>query len=169
MRPLNSIVRPHQQMSHFSDRALLWCGAAAAAGGLLHIAIIFGGPDWYQVFGAPKGLVQMARDGHARAAISCVGIASVLFAFAAYAFSGAGLIRRLPFLRAVLFLIGSGLLLRGILFVPIAVRYPSYLARICDCHGADTFAVTTSAICLLVGLGYTIGAFGASRWRGGAA
>jgi hypothetical protein len=156
-------------MSNLSDRALLWCGAATAAGGLLHIAIIFGGPDWYQFFGAPKALVQMARDGQPRAALSCLAIASVLFACAAYAFSGAGRIRRLPLLSSVLLLIGGGLLLRGILFVPIAVWYPRSLARICDCHGADTFAVTTSAICLLVGLGYTFGAFGMSRGRGGVA
>ena len=103
----------------------------------------------------------MAREGQPRAAISCVAIASVLLAFSAYAFSGAGLIRRLPLLRLTLFLIGIGLLLRGIVFVPMAVWYPRVVARICDCNGADTFAVTTSAICLVVGLGYTIGAFGA--------
>jgi hypothetical protein len=153
-------------MSQLSERALLLSGAATAAGGFLHIAIIFGGPDWYQFFGAPPGLVQMARDGHPRAAISCVAIACVLFAFSAYAFSGAGKIRRLPFLRTCLFLIGGGLLLRGIAFVPLAVLYPGALAGICDCHGADTFAMTTSAICLLVGLGYTVGAFGVVRWRG---
>src|SRR4249920_843267 len=104
-------------MSQPSDRALLWSGAATAAGGLLHLAIIFGGPDWYQFFGAPPALVQMARDGQPRAAISCVAIASVLFAFSVYAFSGAGLIRNLPMLRTSLFLIGGGLLVRGILFV----------------------------------------------------
>ena len=156
-------------MSQLSDRALLWSGAVTAAGGLLHLAIIFGGPDWYRFFGAPPALVQMARDGHPRAAISCVAIASVLFAFAAYAFSGAGIIRRLPLLRTGLFLVGGGLLLRGIAFIPLAVFYPRALARVCDCNGADTFAILTSAICLLVGIGYTVGAFGLPRWRGGAA
>ena len=156
-------------MSQLSDRALLWSGAATATGGLLHLAIIFGGPDWYQFFGAPPGLVQMARDGHPRAAISCVAIASALFAFSAYAFSGAGMIRRLPLLRTGLFLVGGGLLLRGIAFVPLAVLYPGTVARICDCHGADAFAITTSAICFLVGLGYTVGAFGVARRRGGVA
>ena len=71
----------------------------------------------------------------------------------------------MPLLRTGLFLIGGGLLLRGIAFVPLAVWYPSAVARICDCHGADAFAVTTSAICLLVGLGYTAGALGVSRCR----
>ena len=156
-------------MSQLANRALFWCGVATTTGGLLHIAIIFGGPDWYQFFGAPPGLVQMARDGHPRAAISCVAIASVLFAFAAYAFSGAGVIRRLPLLRTGLFLIGGGLLMRGILFVPMAVWYPRAVARICDCNGADIFALTTSAICLLVGLGYTFGALGMSRSRDGVA
>ena len=146
-----------------SGGVLFWSGVATALGGLLHIAIMFGGPDWYQFFGAPQGLVQMARDGQPRAAISCAVIASALLAFAAYAFSGTGLIRRLPLLRPVLFLIGSGLLLRGILFVPLAVWYPKAVARICDCNGADTFAIATSAICLLVGLGYTAGAFRVPR------
>jgi len=153
-------------MSHPADRALLWSGVATTLGGLLHIAIIFGGPDWYQFFGAPAGLVQMARDGKPRAALSCLAIASVLFVFAAYAFSGAGLIRRLPLLRTGLFLIGGGLLLRGIAFVPVAVWFPQLVARICDCDGADTFALTTSAICLFVGLGYTVGAFDMMRRSG---
>ena len=69
------------------------------AGAILLVAILFGGPDWYALFGAPQGLVILARAGSRRAPISCLIIAAILLVFAAYAFSGAGIIRRLPSLR----------------------------------------------------------------------
>jgi hypothetical protein len=156
-------------MSKSSSRILLWSGIACAIGALLHMGIIFGGPDWYAFFGAPARLVQMAREGNPRAPASCLIIAAVLLAFASYAFSGVGILRRLPLLRTVLFLIGGGLILRGVIFIPLAVWFPSALARVCDCHGVDAFLVVTSTICLAVGLGYSVGAVGVWRLRGGGA
>lgn len=76
-------------MSHFARGYLFLVGVAALAGAALHIAIIFGGPDWYAYFGAPRGLVEMARTGNIRAPISCLVIAAFLALLAVYAFSGA--------------------------------------------------------------------------------
>lgn len=154
-------------MPQLANRFLFWSGVAAATGALMHLAIPIGGPDWYAFFGAPQGMVDMARAGNPRAPISCVVIATILLVFAAYAFSGAGRIRRLPWLRTVLGLIASALILRGIVFIPLILWRPGALAGICDCRGIDTFIVATSIVCLALGMGYAIGALNVGRVRGG--
>ena len=148
-------------MSQFIKRYLLLVGAAAAAGSALHIAIIFGGPDWYAFFGAPSGLVEMARSGNIRAPISCLVIAVFLAALSAYAFSAAGVIRRLSLLRLGLGLIAAVLILRGVVFVPLIVWLPGALSGICDCRSVDAFIIVTSGLCLAMGIGYALGAVAA--------
>lgn len=137
---------------------VLGTGVAAAAGAVLHIAILFGGPEWYAFFGAPRGLVEMARAGHPRAPISCLVIAAFLSVLAAYAFSAAGAIRRLPLLRLVCAGVAAVLLLRGVLFVPLTLWRPDLLARVCDCREVNTFIVVTSLLCLAMGVGFALGA-----------
>jgi hypothetical protein len=137
---------------------LLLVGSAAAAAAALHIAILFGGPDWYATFGAPRGLVEMARAGNVRAPISCLIIASLLALLAAYAFSGAGVIRRLPLLRLGLAVGAAVLILRGVLFIPLILWRPAVLSGFCDCRSVDAFIVVTSAVCLAMGVGFALGA-----------
>jgi ABC-type tungstate transport system substrate-binding protein len=153
-------------MSRIAKPCLFWSGAVAVAGAVLHVAIIFGGPDWYAFFGAPEALVQMARTGNARAPISCLVIAAILACWAAYAFSGAGHLRRLPFLRLVLALIAAVLILRGSLFIPLLLWRPGALGAVCSCHGVDGFIVVTSILCLVLGVGYGVGAIDAGREAG---
>ena len=147
-------------MSKLGRYYLIGTGLAACAGSVLHIAILFGGPDWYAFFGAPRGLVEMARVGNLRAPVSCVVIAAILGVLAAYAFSAAGVIRRLPLLRAGLALMAIVLMLRGVLFIPMILWLPGSLSRICDCRGVDTFIILTSLLCLAMGIGYVVGALG---------
>ena len=144
-------------MPLFAKRYLIFTGLLALAGALLHIAIMMGGPAWYDFFGAPEGLVHMARAGNFRAPISCLVIASILSVFAAYAFSGAGLVKRLPLLRPTMALIATVLILRGLVFAPVILRRPELLSGICDCRSIDTFIVVTSLICLAMGIGFAIG------------
>lgn len=145
-------------MSRFETGCLLAAGIAAAAGAVLHVAIVFGGPDWYAFFGAPTGMVEMARGGNLRAPVSALVIAAFLALCAAYAFSGARIICRLPFLRLALTLIGGLLILRGVLFVPLILWRPNALARMCECRSVDTFIILTSVLCLAMGIGYALGA-----------
>ena len=142
----------------FARSALLLAGTVAAAGAVLHLAIALGGPAWYAAFRAPPGLVELARIGHPRAAITCMVIAAFLSVLAAYAFSGAGAIRRLPLLRPALAAIGAVLVARGLLLIPLALARPDLLARICDCRGVEAFLVATSALCLAMGTAYALGA-----------
>lgn len=145
-------------MQRLAYRCLIFSGAVTLLAGLLHIAIIFGGPTWYAFFGAPEPMVQMVRAGALYPSIFCLVVAALLLLCAGYAFSGAGIILRLPFLRTGLVLIASVFILRGIAFVPLAILLPGVLARLCNCNGIDTFLVVTSVICLGTGIGYAFGA-----------
>jgi hypothetical protein len=130
-----------------------------ALGGLVHVAAIFGGPDWYAFLGAPARLVAMASTSSFRPAVSCVVIALALFTCAVYAFSGAGVFLKLPGLRTVLSFIALGLIARGITFVPVSVWRPHLLSSVCGkCGGVSMFLLITSALCLIAGGGYAAGA-----------
>jgi len=145
-------------MSTFVRRYLILSGTAASAGAKLHVAILLGGPGWYAFFGAPPGLVDMARAGNLRAPISCIVIATFLALLATYAFSGAGVIRHLPYLRTGLATIACVLILRGVVFVPLILWRPGTLAGICNCKSVDPFIIVTSVLCLVMGVGYALGA-----------
>ena len=120
-----------------------WLSLAASA---LHIACIFGGPDWYRFFGAGEELATMAEQGSlAPAAITFV-IAVVLAIWGAYAFAGAGLIRRLPLMRTALVAITGIYLVRGLMIVPLQFQ-----------PRATAFDHWSSLIVLGYGLVYLIG------------
>jgi hypothetical protein len=84
-----------------------------ALASLCHLAIIAGGPNWYRFFGAGEQMAQAAEKGAWFPAIVTVGIAGILAIWAAYAFSAAGLIGRLPMLKFALVGIAAVFLLRG--------------------------------------------------------
>lgn len=123
-----------------------WLSLAAA---LLHIACIFGGPDWYRFFGAGEGMAQAAARGEWTPAILTLGISAILMTWAAYAFSGAGRIRRLPLLRTGLVAITAIYLLRGAMIVmPAAMNRPDL---------SPDFLFWSSLIVLFFGCVYAIG------------
>ena len=131
-----------------SNQWLLAGGVLSAVAALLHLAIIVGGPEWYRFFGAGEGMVRAAEQGSARPAIITVGIAVILFTWAAYAFSGAGVIRRLPLVRTALVAISAVYLARGLILVPMLLLMPEEV---------DAFVVWSSTIVLAYGLAYAIG------------
>lgn len=122
-----------------------WLSVAAA---LLHIACIFGGPDWYRFFGAGEAMARAAAHGAWRPVLITLGIATALLIWAAYAFSGAGWLPRLPLLRTGLVVIAAAYLLRGLLFVPFNLIRPT--------HSAE-FALWSSAIVLVFGAVHAVG------------
>lgn len=147
-------------MSQVRNGWLQASGVVLSAGALLHLAIPLGGPAWYEFVGAPSGLVAMVTAGSLRPAVTCVAIASLLVVASAYAFSGAGFGRRLPLLRPVLGLIGVGLLVRGVSFIPLAALKPHLLSGICGkCEDVSSFLVATSLLCLFLGAAFVHGAF----------
>ncbi len=131
-----------------------------AMGALLHLAAVVIGANAYAWLGAPAGLVAMVGTASFRPAVSCFVIAGLLLLGSAYGFSGAGLGPRLPARRLVLSVIAVGLIARGILLPIAAAWQPHLLSGICGrCHAVTGFVLLTSALCLIVGVGYAVGAF----------
>jgi hypothetical protein len=98
---------------------LLGAAVLSVLGALLHIACIFGGPDWYRAFGAGEPIARAAERGSPVPALRTLGISLVLFSWAAFALSAAGLLPRLPLLPWALIAITAVLTARGVLiFVP---------------------------------------------------
>ena len=141
-----------------SSRFLLFGGLLTGVVALLHVAIILGGPPWYRFFGAGERMAQLAARGSSSPAIVTATIAAILSVWTLYALSGAGVVRRLPFLRLVLLLIAAIYLARGALGVPVVLFVDDpYLRQLRD---RMTFMIVTSAISTLLGLCYAVGAAG---------
>ncbi|MBV8856817.1 MAG: hypothetical protein JOZ02_07815 [Acidobacteria bacterium] len=140
------------------NRWLRWGALLTGAASLLHVGIIFGGPDWYRFFGAGERMARLsARGSHYPTFVTAV-IASVLALWALYGLSGAGVIRRLPLLRPALVLIAGVYFARGALGIPAVLFVDNPYAD--ELKGRMTFMVVSSLVCLFLGLCY---AFGAAR------
>ncbi|NBB50367.1 hypothetical protein GVN24_19005 [Rhizobium sp. CRIBSB] len=123
-------------------------GVLSAAASILHLAVIVGGPAWYRFFGAGEGMARMAERGSLTPTLITLGIASVLAVWSAYAFSGAGLIPRLPLIRTALVLISAVYLLRGLVLIPAFLINPG---------GVTPFVLWSSIIVLVYGIAYAVG------------
>ena len=130
------------------NRWLVAGGVLSALAALLHVAIIFGGPAWYRFFGAGEGMARAAEAGSARPVLITLGIASVLLVWALYAFSGAGLIRRLPLLRTGLVAISTVYLLRALAPIPMLFAKPQLV---------DAFVWWSSLVVLVYGACHAVG------------
>ena len=128
--------------------ALVIGGLLSVAASLLHIGCIIGGPDWYRFFGAGEAMATMAEQGLMMPTLLTLGIAAVLAIWAAYAFSGAGLLPRLPLLRTGLVTISAIYLLRGLALIPALIVNRGEIAP---------FVLWSSLIVLVYGLAYAVG------------
>lgn len=138
------------------SRPLVFGGALTGAASLLHVGIILGGPDWYRFFGAGEQMARLASRGSIYPTIVTASIAAILGVWALYAFSGAGVIRRLPLLRLALALIAAVFLARGILGIPVVMLVDDPYTN--QLRAKMTFMVVTSVICIVLGLCYAVGA-----------
>lgn len=118
-------------------------GTLSAIAALAHIGCIIFGASWYRFFGAGEKMVQLVEAGSSRPSRVTLLVAAVLFAWSAYALSGAGVIPHLPFLRPVLCAITAVYLLRGLLFFVLIPHFPG---------NSMTFWLWSAAICLGMGL-----------------
>ena len=134
---------------------LIAAGALSAAAAVLHLAVIAGGPEWWRFFGAGEAMARAAERGSPVPALVTLGIAAVLGAWAAYAFAGAGLIRRLPLMRTALVLISAVYLARGLALFPGLAALARGDGRVGE-H-STAFVVWSSLIVLVYGLAYAVG------------
>lgn len=142
-------------------KPLLLGGIGCVLAALLHVAIIFGGPDWYRFFGAGEHAAQQAAAGEWSIGLTTAGIAAILLLWGVYAIAVARGVRRLPLTKTVLGIVAAVFLLRGLLGLPAALW----------AHGPEVdalrlrmgFVVITSAISLALGLCYLHGLI--QLWR----
>lgn len=130
------------------NKPLVFGGVMSTLAALLHIAIIFGGPAWYRFFGAGEEMATLAAQGSWVPTIIALGIFLILQIWGLYAFSGAGLIRRLPLLRTVLVTVSAIYLIRGLLLIPLWIINPEYIVLL---H------IWSSIASFIIGGAYAIG------------
>jgi hypothetical protein len=131
-----------------TNKWLIVGGTLSGVAAILHVAVTAGGPSWYRFFGAGEGMAQAAEQGSSMPALVTLAIAAILMVWALYAFSGAGLMRRLPLLRTALILISAVYLLRAFALLPLVLLRPELV---------DIFAVVSSLVVLAYGLAYSVG------------
>lgn len=123
-------------------------GTLSALAAVLHLGCIAFGAPWYRFLGAGERMAQMDLAGHWYPTVASLVIAAILLAWSLYAFSGAGVVPRLPFTRLALCGITGVYLLRGIAFAPLMAYFPG---------NSTAFWVVSSAICLAMGVVHLIG------------
>lgn len=145
-QPDPRIVRFHGRGRSALLAAFAWLSVAIAMFGVsIHIGAIFGGPTWFEFFGAPPVVVASARAGTLLAPLGSATIAVLMAMCALFALSALGVVRRLPLLRPMLVLIACTTLLRALSLIPIAILKPSLLS---------TFEVVASIVWGFAGIGF---------------
>ena len=99
-------------------RLLKLAGVLSSLVAALHVFIIFRGGPAYRYFGAGERMARLAEQGSIRPALVTACLVLIFAAWAAYAFSGSGMLPRAPFLRTGLILIGLVYVIRGVLLGP---------------------------------------------------
>ena len=127
---------------------LIGAACLSAVAALMHVGCIIFGAPWYRFFGAGEQMAVMAEQGLIKPSIITSFIVVVLAIWSLYAFSAAGVIGRLPFIRVALIVISGIYMMRGLAGFYF-VSHP--IGR------SPEFWVWSSVICLCIGLLHLIG------------
>ena len=138
-----------------SNSVLILAAGLSGVAAFLHLACIYFGGPWYRIMGAGEQMARLAESGSSYPAVVTLFIACVLFVWALYALSGAGVIRRLPLLRPILGTITAVYLIRGFAFLPLMSAIPGRSLH---------FWLWSSAICAVFGVVLAIGLW--QSWGG---
>ena len=147
-RLLANILLGYTEVPSSMNVVLIVAGTLSAVAAILHLGCIYFGASWYRFFGAGEKMVVLAEKGSIQATLITSGIVLVLSIWSLYAFSGAGVIVRLPLLRLALILITLIYLARGIAGF-FLINSP--MGR------SPEFWVWSSVICLSFGIVHLIG------------
>lgn len=135
-------------MLNIASISLALAGLLVVVASLAHLACIAIGAKAYRFMGAGERMARAVEAGKAKPTLITLVIASVLLVWALYAFSGAGLVPRLPFTEPVLCLISAVFLARAVAFPWLRPSFP---------ENSNTFWLVSSGICLVIGLLYAVG------------
>jgi uncharacterized membrane protein len=134
--------------------ALLVGASLSALAAMAHLACIAIGAPAYRFMGAGERMARAAEAGHLRPTLVTLTIAGVLLVWAAFALSGSGVVRPLPFTRFALVAISVAYLGRAVAFPLLKPRFP---------ENSKSFWLVSSGICGLIGLVHAYGTV--SLWR----
>ena len=134
--------------------ALLLGASFSAAAAIAHLACIVIGAPAYRFMGAGERMARAAEAGQLRPTFITLAIAVVLFAWTAFALSGAGVVGPFPLTKPALVAISMVYLGRAVVFPLIKSSFPG---------NSSTFWLASSGICGVIGLVHAYGT--ASLWR----
>jgi hypothetical protein len=138
-------------------RLLATCALADFALALLHVVCLFTGEATARFFTAPPVVIELISTGSWLIVPVCLAIVAMLGTFGLYAWSAAGRIRRLPWLRGGLVAVGAIFTLRGLALIPQAMAMLKH-------SGVFPWqAPVFSLVALALGLAHLAGA--SRRWR----
>lgn len=123
---------------------------------ILHVVIVYIGPEAYIFFGGEK--LARASASSASPAVMTLVLALIHAIFGCYGLSGAGVIRRLPLLIVGLFAIGGMYAFRGLSFIEQLIQILE------DPESLPLRMLVYSLISLLTGLAYIIGTVKNRGW-----
>jgi len=138
-------------MRRLGQATLRVAGIWSSVFALLHVAVVAAGPFGYRLVGAGEEMARLAEQGSWRPAVLTASLAAVFALAAAYAFSAARLLPRLPFLKLGLLAIGVIYTIRGLFLAPqigVLTRFPGQM---------NARQLLFSLAALVVGLIYLIG------------
>jgi len=127
---------------------LMLAGILTIVTGILFLAIIIGGAEWYRFFGLGELAASQVEQGEIKPHALTFVLGITLITWGCYAFSGAGYLKRLPLLKPSLVWITIIFILRGVAFVPAYLFQP---------EAVDNIIIVSSFLCLTFGLTYAIG------------
>jgi len=133
---------------NIQEKFLIVGGIIGGLAAIWHLLMIAGGVGWYEFARAPQYIVQSAKARTLVAPLSAIGIAVLMFTCTAYSFSGAGLIRKIPFLKSALVSIALICLARGLFISPLF-----YSASL-----MGTWHLVASSVWFFVGVCFLLGA-----------
>lgn len=132
---------------------LIIAGTFSFLAAALHIGVVLGGSNWYRFFGAGESMVLMAEKGSLKPMVITLGIATIFIVWGAYAWSAAGFLPGMPFIKSSLTAITAIYLIRGLggLVSPFITNHPIIK------QNSIAFWVWSSSICLITGVFHLIG------------
>lgn len=128
--------------------ALIIVALIATLTAVAHLSCIYLGASCFQAQMAPTIVVQSAIDGTWLAPIGTIIVSLMFLLCAAYALSGAGILRRLPFLHLGIYTISILCVFRGLTVLPFLFLYPGRVS---------TSAIIASGVWFVSGLLFYFG------------
>ncbi|PCH94265.1 MAG: hypothetical protein COB83_12015 [Gammaproteobacteria bacterium] len=129
------------------SKLLISAGVIASFAAIWHLLCILGGPSWFVFARAPQQIIDSAQQGTLLAPVGTVIVACLMFACTVFAFSAAGLIRKVPLLKSALIAIAVLCTLRGLIAIPTFVTFT----------GLDIWQIVAGTVWFYVGICFTAG------------